>query len=160
MNLSDLPQFERMPLQAPQSQDEKEIFYPKWTCFCCQDYGVINRNLARKIIPNYNSSEDKWPVCQNPNCHAFEQKFGANIGSENFDMRFSSLVCQKLDLIERQNWHNTVQRQVDIRALTKTMAMPGVPDRTDNDNREIEQRKQEVENFDWEAASTAYLGSE
>ena len=50
MNLSDLPQFERMPLQAPQSQDEKEIFYPKWTCFCCQDYGVINRNLAQKII--------------------------------------------------------------------------------------------------------------
>ncbi|MDM3846071.1 MAG: hypothetical protein PT116_13740 [Aphanizomenon gracile PMC638.10] len=75
-------------------------------------------------------------------------------------MRFSSLVCQKLDLIERQNWHNTVQRQVDICTLTKTMAMPGVPDRTENDNREAEQRKKEAENFDWAAASTAYLGSE
>ncbi|AFW97233.1 hypothetical protein ANA_P10065 (plasmid) [Anabaena sp. 90] len=155
--INDLPEFERNPINPEEPQD-KEFFYPKWHCFCCQDSGLVSQNLVRLIIPNYDNNQDKWVLCQNIGCKA--SKHWENIPSKNFDTRFTPVICQKLDLKNRGNWHNTVQRQIDIRALTKTMAMPGVPDRTENDNREVQQRKQEAENFDWAAASTAYLGSE
>ncbi len=156
--IGDLPKFERLPLN-PQSEEEKEIFYPKWNCFCCQDKGFVQAHLAKLIIIDYDYNQDRNIACQNPSCGKFKEIWD-QIDIANFDTRFLPAICQKLDFFSREDWRKTVQRQVDIRSLAKTMAMPGVPDRTDNENREIQERKKEVENFDWEAASTAYLGSE
>lgn len=159
----ELPFFDRMPLEPPQQQEDKEIFYPKWSCFCCHDYGVIYSTLVKRIIPGYKENEDKWPMCQNPGCNAFNKRFGANVSMNNFDTRFSSLICQKLDLIERQGWQETVETQRINRKLKEAynkVKMSGYQDRTENQNQEIEQRKQEIENYDWAGASKAYLGDD
>jgi hypothetical protein len=148
-----------IPVRPEEQLENKDIFYPKWQCFCCQDSGKVNDNLVRVIMPNYNPSRDLWVACQNPGCHSFREKW-KGIAVDNFDTRFSTVVCQKLDLKSRENWHKTVQRLVDIRTLAKAMKMPGSGERTENENREVQQRKQEVENYNWAAASKAYLGSE
>ncbi|BAZ33657.1 hypothetical protein NIES4074_61710 (plasmid) [Cylindrospermum sp. NIES-4074] len=161
MNFDDLPQLEPLPL-IPEQEEDKELFYPSWQCFCCQDSGIVQQHLARLIMPKYSWNNDKWPACQN--CDAFNQRWG-DAGLQNFDTRFNLKICQKLDLISRDDWQQTVQRQIDIRAIAsasetiaKKMTMPGSSDRTANDEREVQQRKQEAEAYDWAAATTAYLG--
>ena len=112
-----------IPVRPEEQLENKDIFYPKWQCFCCQDSGKVNDNLVRVVIPTYNPSRDLWVACQNPGCHSFREKW-KGIAVDNFDTRFSTVVCQKLDLKSRENWHKTVQRLVDIRTLAKAMKMP------------------------------------
>ncbi|WP_460202797.1 hypothetical protein [Scytonema sp. NUACC21] len=49
----------------PEEDQEKEIWFPNWNCFCCQDTGKVQLNLARLVIPNYNDNRDRLPICQN-----------------------------------------------------------------------------------------------
>lgn len=159
----ELPRFDRMPVEPPQQLEDKEMFYPKWSCFCCQDYGVVHNDLVKRVIPGYQKYKDKLPICQRSGCNAFKKKFGANVGIENLDTRFSPELCQKLDLIERQNWQDTVETQRINRKLKEAynkVKMSGCQDRTENQNQEVEQRKQEIENYDWAGASKAYLGDD
>jgi predicted transcriptional regulator of viral defense system len=69
---------------------------------------------------------------------------------ENFDTRFIPSICKKLDLINRENWRNTVKEQVNIRQVAQKLKMPGSVDRTENDNYRIQQRKQEIEQISHE----------
>lgn len=155
MNFEDLPQLEPLPLNPRPEEEDKELFYPSWQCFCCHDSGIVQQHLARLIMPKYCSNRDKWPACQN--CGAFNERW-SGVLLQNFDTRFNLKICQKLDLISRNDWKETVQRQIDIKTLAKKMAMPGVSDRTANDEAEVLSRKQNAEAYNWAAASTAYLG--
>ncbi|MBD2629577.1 hypothetical protein [Trichormus variabilis] len=146
------------PEEQPEKKEQK-IFYPKWRCFCCQDSGKVTINLVRLIMPDYDEDRDLWVACQNPSCHSFREKW-SGIAAQNFDTRFLPKICQKLDLKSREDWRNTVQRQVDIRTLARTMAMSGVSERTETNNYEVQQRKKAIEAIPhqkWMAMSSAYF---
>lgn len=156
--IDDLPKFERLLLN-PQLDEEKEIFYPKWKCFCCEDSGFVQNRLIRMIIPEYDYNQDKNVACQNPSCKKFNEMWG-HINIENFDTRFLPTICQKLDLFSREDWHNSVQHQIDVRSLAKKMAISGTVDRTENNNREVQKRKKEIESISheqWMAIRKEYL---
>ncbi|MDK2411895.1 hypothetical protein QHH11_24575 [Aphanizomenon sp. PH219] len=153
--INDLPQFDRLPLN-PQLEEEKEIFYPHWNCFCCQDSGFIQHHLVRKIIPDYNYNRDKNVACQNPSCKSFHEKWG-NIHLENFDTRFLPAICQKLDLFSRENWRNTVKIQIDTRSLSQKMSIRKV-NRTENENKEVQERKREIEAIPHEQCMSIRVG--
>jgi hypothetical protein len=149
--IDDLPQFEPIPLRPEQENQEEEIFYPQWRCFCCQDSGLVAQDLVRLIMPQYNPDRDKWVLCQAGHCDA--SKRWENVPIENFDTRFIPSICQKLDLINREQWRDSVKQQINIRQLAKKRKMPGSGDRTENDNREVQQRKQEIEGIDYEESN-------
>ncbi|MEA5553304.1 hypothetical protein VB713_20405 [Anabaena cylindrica UHCC 0172] len=160
--IEDFPKFEKLPSHPHKQNEDKEIFYPQWNCFCCQDSGFVQLRLVQIIIPDYNYQQDKNVACQNPSCKKFHEKWG-NIHLENFDTRFLPAICQKLDLWSRKDWRNTVKRQIDFHGLAKKMAMPGTTDRTENDNREVQHRKQEIQAIShnqWMRQTEAYLESE
>lgn len=158
--IDDLPQFEPLPVIEPLLEEEKELFYPKWRCFCCQDSGLVRPLLVKLVMPNYDDNRDKWVACQNLSCNQFNERW-SGVPLHNFDTRFLPAICQKLDLKSREDWRKTVQRQVDIRALSLKLAMPGSQERTEQDNQEVQQRKAEVEAISheqWMAMKKAYLG--
>lgn len=156
-----LPQLPRYVAQPEKEEADKEVWFPSWSCFCCHDSGFVRDLLVLSVIPDYNPLFDRPPVCQacptgidraNPDIH---------------DLRFTRKTCVTLDKIERLNWTTSIKAQqqliVDTKALASKMAMPGTRDRTDNDNREVQQRKQHVEAIsheEWLAASNQYLGKE
>lgn len=146
--IDDLPQFEPIPLRSEEENQEEEIFYPRWRCFCCQDSGLVAQDLVHLIMPQYNPDRDKWVLCQAVHCEA--SKRWENVPIENFDTRFIPSICQKLDLINREQWRNSVKQQINIRQLAKKRKMPGSGERSENDNREVQQRKQEIEAKDHE----------
>ncbi len=146
--IDDLPQFEPIPVRPEQELQEAEIFYPQWRCFCCQDSGLVSLCLVLLVMPKYNPDRDKWVLCQEINCKASER--WENVPIENFDTRFVPSICKKLDLINRENWRNTVKEQVNIRQLAQKLKMPGSVDRTEEDNYRIQQRKQEIEQISHE----------
>ena len=133
----DLPQFEPLPVIPPPQEDSEEVFYPKWHCFCCQDSGLVNIHLVRLVMPNYDDNRDKWVICQNLGCNKFSERW-SGVPLDNFDTRFQPEICQKLDLKNRENWRNTVERKVDILKLAKKLKMPGVRERTEDQNREVQ----------------------
>ncbi len=55
--MSELPKFERSPI-LPNEVEDKEIWQPRWHCFCCQDTGQIQAHLVRLIIPDYDPNRD------------------------------------------------------------------------------------------------------
>ena len=159
--INDLPQFDRLPLIPQLEEAEKEIFHPHWNCFCCQDSGFIQPHLVKKIIPDYNYNQDKNVACQNPSCKSFHEKWG-NINLENFDTRFLPAICQKLDLLNRETWRNTVQVQIDTRCLSQKMSIRKV-DRTESENKEVQERKREIEAISheqWMSIREKYLGGQ
>jgi hypothetical protein len=161
MNINELPAFEPIPIR--EQIDNQQDFYPTWKCFCCHDSGKIQKHLVKQVIPNYNSDIHLWVACQNTSCNKFRENWcGAD--PKNFDMRFSPLTCQKLDLIERENWYQTIDNKEEIikqvKIISQKLKMRGVKDRTENDNREVQQRKQDAENYDWSTASKVYWGTE
>ncbi|MDJ0713892.1 MAG: hypothetical protein QNJ54_06700 [Prochloraceae cyanobacterium] len=106
--MSNLPRLPRLVMNIAKQSEEKEIWQPKWNCFCCHDYGYVQPNLVRLIIPNYDSDKDKMPLCQR--CDAGERWSSPEIES-SLDMRFDSEICTRLDEIERQNWKETTQQK-------------------------------------------------
>lgn len=160
--MTNLPQLPPEPMRPEEENPEgKEIFHPTWQCFCCQDTGKVQPHLVRYVIPAYNYDRDRLPVCQAPDC----------LASANYlhlqgciDMRLTAEICQELDRISREDWRQTQKRQfINIKALAKKVAMPGSGERTDNDNREVQLQKAEIEAItheQWMAMSNAYSGGD
>lgn len=142
--IDDLPTFEPLPLIPPQKEEEKELFYPQWHCFCCQDSGIVAANLVKLVMPNYDDNRDKWVACQNLGCKRFNERW-SGVTLDNFDTRFLPAICQKLDTKNRENWRSTVEHQASVLKLAKKLRMPGSHHRTENDERKIQQRKAEME---------------
>ncbi|WP_229490646.1 hypothetical protein [Nostoc favosum] len=116
-------------------------------------------------MPQYNSSLDRNPVCQAPGCNE-----GANWLhlKRNIDMRFTAAICQELDRINREHWRQATQqqferykKQLDIAtgAIAQSHSL-AISNRTSNDDREVQQRKAEIEAISpeqWGAMNKAYL---
>ena len=155
--MMDFPQLSPETIR-PEEQEEKEIWQPSWKCFCCQDTGRVQPHLAKLVIPDYNDWHDKLPICQAPGCNQYSRWMG--VGNNNLDMRFVSTICQQLDMYSREDWRKTVERKaINFQELAQKRAMSGVLERTFNDNREIQQRKAEVEAItsqQWLAMADAY----
>lgn len=161
-----LPEFSPEPIRdEDQPGYQKEIWRPSWRCFCCRDSGIVDPHLARLVMPNYNSDRDRNPICQAPGCNE-----GANWLHlrGNIDMRLTSAICQELDRISREDWRQTTQQQFEkfksqVDTATGEIAQShnfAVRNRTSNDEREVQQRKAEIEAISpeqWEAMNEAYL---
>lgn len=167
----NLPQFERLPINEQTENDDKEIWQPRWNCFCCQDTGQIQAHLVRLIIPDYDHNRDRIPVCQG--CNKFDRHNWMEYGV--LDTRFDLFLCKKLDAISRADWKQVTgkqfekyKKQLDI--ATGALAKPAVgiaqshnlavSNRTQNDDREVQQRKAEIESItpeQWEAMNKEYL---
>ncbi len=114
-NHLDLPCFERELMRPKREEDlelGKEIWFPNWNCFCCHDTGLVNPNLVKLVIKDYNLDRDKLPICQNPGCFA-NKNYASNTSiSSSLDWRFDEELCQKLDLIHRQEWQLEKKRTI------------------------------------------------
>lgn len=139
----ELPTFARHPAQPEKESEDAEIWFPSWKCFCCHDSGLVSPPLVRLVIPDYDNLRDRPPVCQR--CPLGDSRINPDI----HDLRFTRKICDRLDRFERHDWTETVKtkqkRIVELKQLADKLAMPGSRDRTPNDNREVQQRKQEVE---------------
>lgn len=153
--MHDLPKLQR--LRNPKANQDKEIWKPSWHCFCCHDTGIVRR--PELVIEDYNDVEDLAVVCQKPGCSA-----GAHLIGMELDERFTSAICATLDAICREDWQRTVEQKfANIQALAKKMQMSGTCARTANDDREVQQRKEEIESISheqWLAMTNDYLGSD
>ena len=157
-----LPKLPREPIRPEKEPDvDNDIWLPEWKCFCCHDYGRVSPHLASLVIPDYDHWKDKPPACQR--CSKGSDK----VGSFEYDQRFNRSICNELDKIERDNWTQTIKSQqkhiLDLKKLALSRTMPGAGERTANDEREIRQRKQEIEAIShekWLAMSNEYLGKE
>ena len=159
-----LPKFERSPINSKKENEDKEIWQPSWNCFCCQDTGEIQAHLVRLIIPDYDHNRDRIPICQG--CNKFDKHNLMEYGI--FDTRFDLFLCKKLDGISRNDWKQTTQKQfekykkqLDIATaqISKSHSLAS-GDRTSNDDREVQQRKAEVEVIspeEWKAMNKEYL---
>jgi hypothetical protein len=162
--MTDLPIFERLPINEQTENDDKEIWQPSWHCFCCQDTGLIYRHLIELIIPDFDPNRDRIPVCQC--CNKFDNYHLKEYGV--LDLRFDLYICKKLDAIARDGWKRTTQQQfekyknqVDIAtgAIAQSHSL-AVTKRNSNDEREIQLRLAEIEAItpeQWEAMNKAYL---
>lgn len=83
------------------------IWRPDWRCYCCHDKGYISRGLVQLVIPDYQPSIDKQPICQRPGCSAADRLQESLYPS--FDFRFDAEICQELDRNERQGWAETIR---------------------------------------------------
>lgn len=162
--MSDLPIFERSPINEQTENDDKEIWQPSWHCFCCQDTGQIQRHLVQLIIPDFNPNRDRIPVCQG--CNKFDNYHLKEYGV--LDLRFDLYLCKKLDAIARDTWKRTTQEQFEKYKKRLEIATGAISqahsltscDRTQNDDREVQQRKAEIEAISpekWEAMNKEYL---
>ncbi|MBD2254706.1 hypothetical protein [Nostoc parmelioides] len=154
----------RAPVRAEDEPGyEKEIWQPSWQCFCCHDSGIVQPHLAQLVIDGYNYDQDKFPRCQNPGCKAGSHWDNENV-SNSVDYRLSPVICKKIDSIEREGWRQTThQKCANLKTLSQNLAMPGSQERTEQDNREVQQRKAEIEAISheqWMAMRKGYLGEE
>ncbi|MCC5609761.1 hypothetical protein LC612_24030 [Nostoc sp. CHAB 5834] len=159
-----LPTFERSLINEKSECDDKEIWQPSWHCFCCQDTGQIQRHLVNLVIPDYNPHRDRIPVCQG--CNKFDNYHLKEYGV--LDLRFDLYICKKLDAIARDGWKRTTlsqfekyKNQLDIAtgAIAQSHSL-AVTNRTSNDDREVAQRKAEIEAISpelWLAMNESYL---
>ncbi|MHC5672993.1 hypothetical protein [Nostoc sp.] len=159
----NLPTFERSPI-LPNEEKDKEIWQPRWNCFCCQDTGQIQGHLVKLIISDYDPNRDRIPVCQG--CNKFDRHNLRDYGV--LDTRFDLFLCKKLDAISRADWKQVTEKQfekykkqLDIAtgAIAQSHSL-AVTNRTSNDEREVQQRKAEVEAISpeqWGAMNKAYL---
>ncbi|MHC5610533.1 MAG: hypothetical protein ACYTXA_05825 [Nostoc sp.] len=161
--MTDLPTFERSPI-LPNEVEDKEIWQPRWHCFCCQDTGQIQAHLVSLIIPDYDHNRDRIPVCQG--CNKFDNYHLKEYGV--LDLRFDLYICKKLDAIARDGWKKTTEQQFEkykkqLDIATGQIAQAhslAVANRTSNDEREVQQRKAEIEAIspqEWKAMNESYL---
>lgn len=105
----------KLPRQIIRNEDKpeysKQIWQPSWKCHCCRDTGIVSNHLAVKVIEGFNHRTDQVPYCQNPDCKAGEHLLANEAIENTLDMRLNAAICQELDLIERQDWQQTLHQQ-------------------------------------------------
>ncbi|MEA5507974.1 hypothetical protein VB735_33805 [Halotia wernerae UHCC 0503] len=152
----DLPKFERSPILPQKEEEDKEIWQPSWRCFCCQDTGQIQRHLIELIIPDFDPNRDRIPVCQA--CNKFDNYHLKEYGV--LDLRFDLYLCKKLDAISRADWKQITRQQFEVAKKRVGLVTDEVAQahslrkskRTQNDNREVQQHKAEIEAKEYAAA--------
>lgn len=121
--LKELPRLPRQPIRPEEEPGlDKECWRPTWKCFCCEDTGFVVISLVRLVIPDYDHHRDKPVVCNN--CSK-RQKFGETIAS-SLDWRFNEAICQKLDLISREDWAQTLRKWHEQRFQGEQIDLSGI----------------------------------
>ena len=64
------PVFEKLPALSPRAPEDKEIWKPRWHCFCCHDSGFITRSELVIANPNPN---DPDPLCNRNGIWGFSE---------------------------------------------------------------------------------------
>lgn len=102
----NLPQLPREPIRPElENPTDKEIWTPKWRCFCCRDTGLVGLSLVSLVIPSYDQHRDKPVACQNPRCYA-----GSDYRDDpKYDQRFTVGICTELDKRNREDWQRTTE---------------------------------------------------
>ena len=108
MDIPKLPQLERLPMRLESEVKDKEIWQPRWNCFCCEDSGLVKPNLVKLVIPSYDYGKDKLPRCQN--CEAGEHYENPAFDG-CLDFRLNEDICQKLDNIARTDWKQVIGKK-------------------------------------------------
>ena len=104
-----LPQLKALPVHPNKIEsEEKELFYPSWSCFCCRDTGIVDPHLARLVLPDFDWDRDKLPLCTNCNIQN-EKTFLLDYGI--LDTRLHKEICAELDKISREDWAKTAKLQ-------------------------------------------------
>ena len=147
MSKRQLPHLPREPIRSPDLVD-RELWQPGWRCYCCHDSGIVNTRLVQMVIPDYDPSTDKLPLC-----HAFEcdRSVWACTASRDvswaLDWRFTQDLCNELDRVEREIWQQTVKEKFDAFAQTQKLAQ-GMNmrkrDRTPEEQAFAQQKHQDV----------------
>lgn len=156
-----LPQLQPEPIRPELEREDyqKEIWHPRWKCHFCRDKGIGATVLVLIVIPDYNHIRDKPVACKNPAC----KEVAPSSFNQNYDQRFSAEMCLELDRIDREVWDRTVENKfLNFKALSESLRIPGsTRTRTANDEREIQQRKEEIEvttHQQWIEMSNSYSG--
>lgn len=145
--MPEFPHMKRRPLRSPE-QGERELWQPRWICYCCHDSGFVAIHLVRLVIPDYNLHQDERPLCHAKGCNASDWAYTASEEvSRCLDWRFTQDLCNQLVQWERKNWKQTIQkkfkRQVDTQELAQGMNLRQ-RDRTEEEQQLAEQRHQKV----------------
>lgn len=120
-----LPQFPREPIRSSEKiSTDRELWQPNWNCFCCEDTGFINTSLVRQVIPDYEPSTDRLPICLT--CTKAEWAMSADQRvSQTLDWRFDAALCRQLDRTNRQWWRETARewykQRLGLSGLTEQM---------------------------------------
>lgn len=160
--LSPLP----MRKEDEQGDEEKELWQPRWDCFCCADTGIVRPHLAALALDGYNPKRHKFPRCVSPGCKAGSEWDGEALRA-SIDYRISSLTCQKLDAIEREGWRGAIkqtleaiQKKKSIETLAKELSIRK-SDRTPDEQSNAQMRHESASNADpakLRAMAAEYMG--
>lgn len=111
-------QFPSLPplIRRPEDQEDldKPIWQPSWNCFCCHDTGFVYANLISKIIPDYDCSKHKIPVCQRRDCRKGKVFLANETIAPSLDTRFTPDICSQLDQFSRQQWQSWAKQKQKI----------------------------------------------
>lgn len=162
-----LPQLPREPIrpELEGTEKEKELWQPTWRCFCCHDTGLVNSNLIKLVVPDYDHRRDKLIACQNRCCEVgVDYKY-----DPNYDQRFTVGICIELDKISRDDWRRTILRQCELiqnrNAIADVASRMSLRrrERTQLEETEVQRRREEILNAEPEqlkGMARAYLGDE
>ena len=90
---------------SAEEREFKDTSRPDWKCFCCHDTGLVNPNLVKLVIGDYDYYHDRQPVCQWKGCQASDKKIGQTLwDSDSLDDRFDSDTCREIHDKELENW--------------------------------------------------------
>ncbi len=128
MDLPKLPKLERLPMRSESEVKDKEIWQPSWSCYCCEDKGLVRPSLVKLVIPSYDYDKDKLPVCTNSICTAGD-RFDSESFSGCLDHRLTPDICGTLDHIARADWKETIEqrrkglpeKKIDFSSVVKSL---------------------------------------
>ncbi|MFM6207161.1 hypothetical protein, partial [Planktothrix sp.] len=146
VDLSSIAKLQR--LRHPKVvQQEQTIYQPSWQCYCCRESGLII--WPYKVIEGYQEIGDLPLLCNRPGCSA-----ASHLRQMGLDERVSPEICQLLHDFSVEDWKVTVKlqwsrakqiaEQIHHLAQTKSLRPEGC-DRTENDEREIQIRKENAQ---------------
>lgn len=147
--MMNLPKLSRSILRNENKPEYegRQLWQPKWKCFCCHDSGIVNPHLAALIVPGYNPDQDKIPLCQNSGCNAGDHFLNNEEVERSLDMRFTQTICKQLDALHREDWKETTKQQfeqvVNIQEIARSRSLRK-RDRTPEENQLARQKHQEV----------------
>lgn len=165
MNIEKLPP---LPMRKEDeiASGEKELWQPRWDCFCCADTGIVRPHLAALALDGYDPKRHKFPRCVSPGCKAGSEWDGEALRA-SVDYRISSLTCQKLDAIEREGWRQAIKTTLEaihkkksIETLAKEKSLRK-SDRTPSEHESAQLRHELASNADPQklrAMAAEYLG--
>lgn len=153
-----LPKFQKLVQKAASAVDREIFPMPQWGCFFCRDSGLGCCPEISQVIEGYAAATDTPIVCQRRSCGKGGELFGGAPEFRELDWRFTPEVCEELHRLSVADWESTraawyeakkngrnliVENAIEIKQQIQKIS--GVTNRNANDEREIQQRKEEAQ---------------